>query len=560
MPEPLSERSFSRLAWSLVGLALLLRLPGIFDSWPNPDEGFYLRFANAPSWESFLPQILRTPHPPGFFLLQRLIGFVSGDVVALRLLSVASGALAVHAMARLGREVGGAATGLVAASLLCLAPGAIALSQVARPYAFLTATLTHALAALLLHLRSGSLGALHLHVAALAVAMLTHYGAFLPAFACGCTLLATGFGERAERELRWARLRAAAAFAILALLLLVFHLRGYVLGGSMQRSARDGWLEPFFVDGPIDFWLGLIGTQRFLLGERYEALAVLSLVAGVSLLLLRREARDARRLAFVAVSALTLGLWGLASAVGQYPWGSTRHSFFANALLIPLMARPWGWAIERGLAGVAAALAAAGLVLSFPTLPRAIVGASSLATRASVEWVGTHDEILPHVEALQRLREQPVQILMDRETWNLLAPVWIDAGIHPERRETLFRYAYAWGSARVAATTAWNLRAPDGSFEHPAHLARALASDRLGAPSPEGAAPRELWLFLGGWHAMDRDALERHDGWLAEGGPPGIGAFQTTRPMLHARVERGAYLERVARKRAESRLPRSAPR
>ena len=169
------------LTAAIVALGLGLRAWGFDDAWVNPAEGIYFQLAHARSPGDLLDGITQNAHPPLQYLVLYGMASLSGEFSWLRAASLLTGSLAVYAIIRLGEETAGWRAGLLAGAALAVAPGAIALSQLMRPYALLTLLLTAATWFALRAVRTGERRDLVLHTTALALALCTHYAAYLAA-------------------------------------------------------------------------------------------------------------------------------------------------------------------------------------------------------------------------------------------------------------------------------------------------------------------------------------------------------------------------------------------
>ena len=71
-----STATTARIALCFVAIGFVLRCRGYFDAWPNPDEGAYYAIAMTSSWNSFQAEIAHHTHPPGIYVLHRLLAQV----------------------------------------------------------------------------------------------------------------------------------------------------------------------------------------------------------------------------------------------------------------------------------------------------------------------------------------------------------------------------------------------------------------------------------------------------------------------------------------------------
>ena len=137
-PPALSQALRRHALWGLFIVALIAR------AWRLSDQSFWFDEAISLYWARQSPgDILRVglaleqdPHPPIYYLLLHyLIGVLGEGEVAVRSLSVLTGALLVFPMYGLGRRLGNQATGIIAALLVALNPFLVWYGQEARMYA-----------------------------------------------------------------------------------------------------------------------------------------------------------------------------------------------------------------------------------------------------------------------------------------------------------------------------------------------------------------------------------------------------------------------------------------
>ncbi len=221
--------------------------------------------------------------------------------VTLRLVSALAGVLAVPLLVALGRAVRLPGTGLWAALLLAVSPFHIRYSQEARHYALL---LLFGLLATVLLLRALERDRRRYWLAygiAAALALLTHYSAWLLLLAQGALIAGRLLGRpRGGRRGALARLAPAAAVVGLALLLLApgaaeairantAAAAGTTAAASLGVWLRALWLEfGFFRPGPA-LGLGLLAAVGALVlaRQRPAAAALLAVSAVVPVLLIQ---------------------------------------------------------------------------------------------------------------------------------------------------------------------------------------------------------------------------------------------------------------------------------
>ena len=244
-----ADPSGARLAdlWqpaTLIGLAVLLRLPGLGESlWS--DEVNYSTSSGVSSPADLWSYIVHKPEAPLYRILLFLWNAVAGDhEIVVRLPSLVSGILCVGLTWHLARICCGRPTALLAALLLSLSPVHVWYSQEATPYSM---TLLFLLAATVIWLRLIREGTGHgwftAYCGLILAAVFTHY--YAAAFLLPLSLLAL----RAQRPVRrWILAANFGAGACVVLVLGAKLVSGHLLAGL-------GYLRPFTL---FELWMLLL--------------------------------------------------------------------------------------------------------------------------------------------------------------------------------------------------------------------------------------------------------------------------------------------------------------
>jgi hypothetical protein len=482
-------------AVALVGLALAVRLPGLFGWWLNPDEGTYFAVLTQESFSAFRAEAFATAHPPLYFLILRGMGLIGTDFAWLRSLALVSGCAAVYVFVLVGREIAGGGargwlTGLAAGLLLALSPGAVALSQVIRPYMLLVLLLAFTLYVLLRYFREPSGALLVLYAVSASLAALLHYSAALGLGVIGVLVLADGIARGWERP-EWHRLLAMQLFpgAIVGILY-VSQLR-QLMDSPVAEFALTGWLSGYLIHTPSDVWLSLVGFHSALVGD-WAAVSATS----VSLIGL---AYAARRREWTLLLAVASGLLvaTICASLQLYPFGAGRHS----AWLLPFVTPGLAWLLQllvtSGRRAPAFAALTVGAIVA-GTMLRALLG-GDLTEPAAREHVLRQE----HVDAMAGVLDPqgaPRVVVMSLETYRLLVPVFaLDrqrAQLSPDRLVAHFR----WGTRDVIVLPGLDIAVGPSQLDQPNHLYTATrrAAAGFGVALPENGEP--VLVLSGGWH------------------------------------------------------------
>jgi 4-amino-4-deoxy-L-arabinose transferase-like glycosyltransferase len=267
--------------------------------------------------------------------------------VTLRLVSALAGVLAVPGMIALGRVVGRPRAGLWAALLLAVSPFAIRYSQEARHYSLL---LLFGLLATVLLLRALGRGGRRDWLAyglAAALALLTHYSAWLLLLAQGAMVAGWLLGRlRAEGRGAAARLAPAAAVVGAVLLLLA-------PGAAEAIRANTAAAAGTTAAAPLAVWLRELWLE-FGFGRAAPALLLALAAAGGALSLLRRRPAAAALLLVSAVApVLLIQVLGISRfALPKYVIYLLPITLFAAGAGVEVVVGWWSWVVGRGsLAG-----------------------------------------------------------------------------------------------------------------------------------------------------------------------------------------------------------------
>ena len=488
----------------LVGLALVIRIPGTMEWWLNPDEGIYFSILTQPTLAAFWEEVATNAHPPLYYMILRAVGFLTTDFFWFRALSWMCGAGAVFALWECGREIAWkdpvrrTVTGLVAAALLVPSPSAVILSQVMRPYMLQLALVAGALALLLRYGRAPERRTLLGYVVLLALALLTHYSSVLALGALGGVafylILSAGMAREARRDLALAHMVPVAV----VLGLYVFHLRG-LMASDVADDALQGWLSGYLVGSVREAWLAFVGLQTTIAGRGLGGPVTVLMIAALAAAVARRAWLPV----VVAGSALLLGL--VAAAAGVYPMGAIRHSTWMLAFALPALAWGVGFVLTSGrkwaLVGVAAVVV---LVAARESVAIGIGVPDS--PWAAPERVLRRANLLVMADLLDPAGA-PRLWVMDQQTYYLLLPFYFterqEARSGPD--DTFFHFRY--GKRDLVVVQSWSLTAGSDDAQDRSNL-RSLTDrvDRSDLHLDMGSA-REAQVIVGGWRSEVIDQL-----------------------------------------------------
>ena len=352
----------------VAGLFLRLRLAWL--TFLNPDEALHYFLSHQPSQALAYQGSLTTAHPPLMVLLLHYWIWVGDSEFVLRLPFVIAGALFCWTMFLWVERVAGGRAGLMTLALLVFSPPLISLSAEIRQYSLLLLFCSGCLYFLDLAFEQRSVKWMALSIAALYLALLTHYSALLFAAAAGIY----GFLRLVRNRLPAPVMAAwiageAGALAICGLLFLTQISR--LRAGGLPSEIASTWLRSsIFHPGDDHFATFAVGKTvrlfRYIFSHGTIGVLALGLfVLAIVLLLGQRDSGQnkpsPRELALLFVSPFLIAL--AAGLAGIYPYGGTRHDVVLAVFAMPAIAIGldrlefswlrirWKWAKALPLAG-----------------------------------------------------------------------------------------------------------------------------------------------------------------------------------------------------------------
>ncbi len=508
MTSNLTERRAWTAALIVTAAGFLIRLSGISEWWLNPDEGIYYSMLTWSDSAKFWQQMAENAHPPLFYLATRQLGFLTTDFVAIRVVSVVFGTIAIYAAWLVGKEISGAEgsaplIGLASALLVACSPGAISLSQVMRPYMMQLALLLIALYWLLRYRRDRQASSLVLYSGFLSLTLLTHYSSFL-AFAVFSALILLHLNAGGWKPTEVLRMLAATTVpACLCVALYLQHVRN-LAGSAIAIDALDGWLAPFMIDSISDVAARFYGFMGYLVGPRLAGPAVLVWITGVLMAIRRRS------WSLVVVSLTAFCIAVVAASTGQYPLGACRHATW----LVTFFVFPLAYALAQTVTPAlrvktsAAALVSA-LILVGSTADR-LMGPRRPSSRLLREQVlkrSDMERVLPMVTRAGG----PDLVFTDIQCFNLLLPLYLDEREVVANSSDGSFFSFRWGGHQMIVARSWNLSTRPTEIREPYHLYALVQSVDREIPELEIGNRHEALVLIGGWNKDTPQFLLRAD-------------------------------------------------
>ena len=326
------ERAF---VYSVLALALLLRMLKAATTFLNPDEAYHYFVANQPSvWLAYQAG-LTSAHPPFMFVLLYLWRALGSSELALRVPFVISSTLSCWVAFQWIGRICSRQTALLALLLLAFFPPLVMLGSEIRQYSFLLLFMACALYFFERAIQEGSIAMTALFSLALCAALLTHYSSLLLVLALG--LYAPVRYLYVRQPLRVVLTWALCQIAILGLSSFFYftQIRKLETHGAASGMA-GGYLHEDLFHAGREAELVFISRQTFaffhyLAGQPIiGALLLLCFAAGTASLF-RRKVFPAGNLEKSHIAWLLLISFAVtwsAAVLGKYPFGGTRHSIF----------------------------------------------------------------------------------------------------------------------------------------------------------------------------------------------------------------------------------------
>lgn len=484
------ERHGHLAVLAVVMVGLVLRARGISEYWLNADEGIYYSTLTHPTFGAFWAEVTANAHPPAFYLLLRGLGYLTWDFLLLRWAPLLFGVAAIWAFWLVGRELGGpgvrgAVAGIVAATWLALSPEAVALSQVLRPYSLVVFLLAGSLVALLRYRSRPERHTLAAYAGLLSLAVLTHYSAALALGVFTLLIAHAALTRRMEGPALRDLLVAHAVPAVLFLVLYLLHVSRTLDSQLMEQAfGAGGWLDDWLVGSPEHAWRSLVTFQSFHVPPFLRVRTVILLLVAVGVSLLRRD----DTVAILVTGALGLAL--VASVLGLYPFGPTRHNSWLTVFTIPALA--WLMATllvappRRALAGGAVLL-----VIMVGGLPLERFRGPEVSTNAMGERVLLRANLAHLVVERMEPDDSPRWVLMTEQTYNVLMPLFAADRDDVVVADDSTGLHFAYGRRRIVVARTWDWSGVDELARRVAGLTELLS----GSETP----PERVLVLAGGW-------------------------------------------------------------
>jgi hypothetical protein len=329
----------------LIVAGCALRISGIDGYAFSPDDALHVAEARL----DFPGELLSTlahedTHPPGHYLLLRVLLMLGATGGALRIGSLLPSLLLIPLAYGLGRRTAGHASGLFAAFIVTFSAPLIAQAQVIRPYALELSLLAGALWILFDDRPDQNRRRLALYGVLMALAVFTHYSAVIALAAMGGVRLVTLLRARKQRAaVEWAALHFLLAILTLSLIGLF---ASVLLESGFRRDAVGDWLDVGFPQSRyVAAWLGgtlaqmiyFIDPPRIVPG----ALLCVLMIAGAVALAERRRVELCTMLGAASVLNLVLAAFSL------YPFSGTRHALYLLPFVAPIAGAGFQWAWDE---------------------------------------------------------------------------------------------------------------------------------------------------------------------------------------------------------------------
>jgi hypothetical protein len=470
---------------ALLAAGFLLRLIPATRTFLNPDEALHYTLAAQPSVSLAYQQSLTQAHPPLLILLLYYWRTLGHSELLLRMPSLLAGTAFCWLGFRWLAKIADRSTALAGLLLFSLAPSLILLSAEVRQYALLLFFMAACLCLSERAIQKNSLSHMALFSLSLYGALLSHYSAFLFAFAIGVYMLVRLYPYRQRSlSLAW----AIGQILALGLCFLLFRENlSHFTGGGLAHD-MDTWLRKSLFHPGEESVLTYVLVQTLrvftnLFSQGFVgSAALLVFVAGLAILFRRKEAlvtggpRPRLLALFILIPFATNCLLGIA---GKYPYAGTRHNSFLAPFAVAGMAiavgawrSSWQWTKTLVLL---AAMAACNL---FP------------APGPAIRPRNQSKELMARAAEFLRQSPPPGSYLIADTQSALLLGYYVCGHAVVDLRDPRPFQASDCGANRAIASRVWAF----GPADFPSQLRQMAETSRL---DPQAS----VWLFSAGWRS-----------------------------------------------------------
>jgi hypothetical protein len=358
----------------VAGLFLRLRLAWM--TFLNPDEALHYFLAHQPSLALSYQASLTTAHPPLMVLFLHYWIWLGDSEFVLRFPFVIAGVLFCWTMFSWVERMSGRCAGLMTLALLLFSPPLISLSAEIRQYSLLLLFCSGCLYFLDRAFEEQSARWMALSMAALDLALLTHYSALIFAAAGGIYVLLRLLRRDLPVSATAVWIAGQASALAIGGLLFVTQISRLRSGGLPSEIASTWLRTSIFHSGEDHFSTFAVGKTvrlfRYLFSHGTIGVLALGLFLLAIILLLRQADSAQRKSAPRALALLFLSPFLIALAAGLagiYPYGGTRHDvvlavFAMPAVAIGLDRLDFSWLrVRAGWKGTKPLLLAIGLLI-----------------------------------------------------------------------------------------------------------------------------------------------------------------------------------------------------
>jgi 4-amino-4-deoxy-L-arabinose transferase-like glycosyltransferase len=335
-----------RFVLFLLAAGLLLRLRLAWLTFLNADEALHYFLGHQPSLQLAYRASLTATHPPLMVLFLRYWSWAGDSEFVLRLPFVIAGTLFCWTMFRWVKRVAGSDAALYSLALLLFSPSLISLTSEVRQYSLLLLFCAGCLYFLELAFEEQSAKWMALSMAALYLAILTHYSALIFAAAAGLYGLVRLLRSKLPALLTWLWIAGQAGALAIYGFLFVTQIAPLRRSGLPSEIASTYLRSSIFHPGEDHFLRFAVRTTvrlfRYLFSHGTIGVLALGLFLFAIILLLRQgdtthpDKPTPRELAILFASAFVVALAG--SVAGLHPYGGSRHDVVLAVFAMPAIA------------------------------------------------------------------------------------------------------------------------------------------------------------------------------------------------------------------------------
>ncbi len=335
------EISLRRPTVIIVGLltlaGLFVRIWGLWNYYPTPDEALVLGLSSQPTLPRLLAESFHHPHPPLRYIVLHYLLYFSDNLFFLRSIAIIPGVAMIPIFFILGRRTAGTASGIAMAAIAAFGHAGMMLSEVLRAYVMGALFVSVGLTSFFAYAQDQRSKHLVFYSAAMALGLLSHFSTMLPLTAICVVWAALVVRSNQKLKMGLTALAANLPVGAIALTTYWFHLSSRN-PGRWWLTLHEGRMGSEYPASLAGFIVNTLRLFHYLFLPQQAWGLLLLFGGGLGVLWVTR------RRVIEWVILLTICLNVVLTIELKYPFGGVRQSFF----LLPLISISIGAAVQYG--------------------------------------------------------------------------------------------------------------------------------------------------------------------------------------------------------------------